>query len=77
MKDLKNFIISILKTQQVRIHFLDGSNKSFDTPIKNEQTDDDFIVLSADDKDYFINLASVAYVSKSVNATAKVGTFKL
>lgn len=69
---MKNFIYNILETDKVVITFLDGSSERFEKPIKDEITNSDSIILSYRDKDYFINLNSIAYVTKYVTPTATV-----
>lgn len=73
---MKQFILSLIETEKVRIHFLDGSTKTFSAPIKNDSsTDETSITLNDGDKDYFINLNSVAYVTKNVVAKALLWYF--
>ncbi|GFO80110.1 hypothetical protein [Lactococcus lactis] len=72
---MKNFIYTIIETDKVVITFLDGSSKTFEKPIKDEMTDSDSIILSSRDKDYFINLNSIAHVTKHITPTATVKSF--
>ena len=73
---MKQCILSLIESENVRIHFLDGTAKTLSAPIKSDSsTDETSITLSDGDKDYFINLNSVAYVTKSVVAKAIIWYF--
>lgn len=74
---MKNFIISIIKTDKVDIIFSNGSSFTFEKPTKDEITTDVSIVLSHKNKDYFINLNYVAHVTKHVEHEANFKTFNL
>ncbi len=72
---MKDYISIIIETNKVVITFLDGSSKTFEKPIKEEITNSNSIILSSKDKDYFINLNSIAHVTKYVASKATVTSF--